>query len=91
MSTPDKRRLSSLQRTLLGLFIAVLAGIGIYRVIGPEPPLPEPARTELESQARVIEQRAAEDQADGDNNPSKWMTVPLAEEPVKPEPPREQH
>ncbi|MGY1488224.1 hypothetical protein ACW4YW_02335 [Methylobacillus pratensis] len=91
MSTPDKRRLSSLQWTLIGLFIAVLAGIGIYRVIGPEPPLPEPARTELETEARVIEQRAAEDKADGDNNPSKWMTAPLVDEPAEPVPPQEKH
>ncbi|MPS48012.1 hypothetical protein [Methylobacillus sp.] len=91
MSTTNKRRLSPLQKTWLGLLIALLTGIGIYRVIGPEPPLPEPARTELESQARVIEQRIAEDQADGESNPSKWMTAPLTDAPAETEPPREQH
>lgn len=80
MSTPQKSRLSPLQRTLLALVIAVLAGVGIYRVIGPEPPLPEPARTDIEAQARDLEQRAAEVKADGDNNTSKWMTEPLVKD-----------
>lgn len=80
MST--KSRFSPLQRTLLALLLAVLAGVGIYRVIGPEPPLPEPARTNIEAQARHLEQRAAEAKADGDNNTSKWMTAPLVKDGV---------
>lgn len=81
MST--KSRLSPLQRTLLALLIAVLAGVGIYRVIGPEPPLPEAARTDIEAQARDLEQRAAEVKADGDNNSSKWMTAPLVKDGIR--------
>lgn len=88
-ASPSALRRVSLSDSVAALLIAVLAGVGIYRVIGPEPPLPEPARTDIEAQARDLEQRAAEVKADGDNNSSKWMTEPLVKDgdpPAKVEP-----
>ncbi|MCB5191458.1 hypothetical protein LG198_12035 [Methylobacillus arboreus] len=61
MKKKFNHRFTATQKNIFYLLLAVIAGLVVYKLIGPNPPLTDQAHHELETKAEELEKRLTED------------------------------
>ncbi|MCB5187496.1 hypothetical protein LG200_05680 [Methylobacillus caricis] len=67
-------RLTPMQKNILYLIGAVIAGLVIYKIIGPNPPLTDKAHYEIEEKAKELDKRRTEDIEGGNVPRQQWQS-----------------